>query len=63
MLLEDPPDQTEQKVRAGSERKAYLRADASAQYGDIEVVIQQVRLSGINQVVVVTEQCDPLLPL
>ena len=63
MLLEDLPERIEQKVRTGSERKAYLRADASAQYGDIEVVIQQVRLSGINQVVVVTEQCDPLLPL
>jgi biopolymer transport protein ExbD len=63
MLLEDLPERIEQKVRTGSERKAYLRADARAQHGDIEAVIQQVRLSGINHVVVVTEQRDPLLPL
>jgi biopolymer transport protein ExbD len=45
MLLEDLPERIEQKVRTGSERKAYLRADARAQHGDIEAVIQQVRLS------------------
>ena len=58
MLLEDLPERIEQKVRTGSERKAYLRADARAQHGDIEAVIQQVRLWDINHVVVVTEQRD-----
>jgi biopolymer transport protein TolR len=63
MLFEDLPDQIEQKVHTGSERKVYLRADARAHYGDIEAVIQQVRLSGIDHVVVATERRDPGLPL
>jgi biopolymer transport protein ExbD len=42
--LNEEQDQIGQKVRTGSERKAYLHADARAQYGDIEAVIQQLRL-------------------
>jgi Biopolymer transport protein ExbD/TolR len=63
MLLQDLPDQIDQKVRAGSDRKVCLLADARAQYGDVEAAIQQVRLSGIDNVVAVTEQRDPGLPL
>jgi biopolymer transport protein ExbD len=45
-------------VREGSERKVYLRADARARYVDVEAVIDQIRLAGIEDITLVTEQRD-----
>ncbi len=45
-------------VRRGSERKVYLRADARARYGDVKAVLDQIRLAGIENVALITEQRD-----
>lgn len=47
-----------QGVREGSERKVYLRADARARYADVKVVLDQIRLAGIENVALITEQRD-----
>jgi biopolymer transport protein ExbD len=41
-------------VEQGAERKIYLAADARTKYADVEVVIDQIRSSGINRVVVMS---------
>jgi biopolymer transport protein ExbD/biopolymer transport protein TolR len=47
-----------QGVRQGSERKVYLRADARARYADVKAVLGQIRLAGIENVALMTEQRD-----
>jgi biopolymer transport protein ExbD len=45
-------------VKAGSERKVYLKADARAKYGDVKAVVDQIRLAGIENVALMTEQTN-----
>jgi biopolymer transport protein ExbD len=47
-----------QGVREGSERKVYLRADARARYADVKVVLDEIRLAGIENVSFITWQRD-----
>lgn len=43
-------------MRGGSERKVYLLADSRAKNGDVEIVVDQIRLSGITDVVILTNK-------
>ena len=52
----DLPDQIRQKVRDGSERRAYLRVDARTQYGDVKTVLDAIRGGGIWSIGLVVEQ-------
>ena len=51
-----------ESVRQGSERKVYLKVDARAKFGDAAAVIDQVRLAGIQNVGIITEQRQPASP-
>lgn len=55
---EDIADQIREKVRTGSDPNIYIRADARAKYGDVAAVIGRARLSGVDHVVLITEQRD-----
>jgi biopolymer transport protein ExbD len=46
------------RVKAGSERRVYLRADARAKYWDVEVILDQIRLAGIENITVMTHQTN-----
>ncbi len=46
-------------VRQGSERKVYLKVDARAKYGDAALAIEQIRLAGIQNVAIITDQRQP----
>ena len=52
----DIADQIREKVRSGSERRAYLKVDARTKYGDVEAVVDAIRGSGIWNVGLLTEQ-------
>ena len=45
-----------QKVRSGSERRAYLMVDQRAKYGDVDAVVDAIRASGIWNVGLLVEQ-------
>jgi biopolymer transport protein TolR len=46
------------RVKSGAERKVYLRADARAKYEDVEVILDQIRLAGIESITVMTHQTN-----
>ncbi len=52
----DLPAAVRDSVQHGSERKVYLKVDARAKYGDAVVVIDQIRLAGIRDVGIITDQ-------
>ena len=52
----DIADQIREKVRSGSERRAYVKVDARTKYGDVEAVVDAIRGSGIWNVGLLTEQ-------
>ncbi len=43
-------------LRAGSEKKVYIYADARARNADVSIVINQIRLSGIERIAFVVEK-------
>jgi biopolymer transport protein ExbD len=43
-------------LRAGSEKKVYIYADARARNADVSIVINQIRLAGIERVAFVVEK-------
>jgi biopolymer transport protein TolR len=43
-------------LRGGSERKVYLLADGRARNGDVEIVVDQIRLAGITNFVVLANK-------
>lgn len=45
--------------REGSEKTIYLVADRRAKYGDVKVAVDQVRLAGISNVVILTQSPTP----
>ena len=53
--VEDLPEKVRQKVREGSERRAYLTVDQRAKYVDVEPVIDAIRGSGIWNVSMMVE--------
>ena len=55
-LVADIPDQIRQKVREGSERRAYLMVDQRAKNRAVESVVDAIRASGIWNVGLLVEQ-------
>ena len=51
----DIPDQILQRLNLGSERQVYLRADARAEYGDVEAIVKEIRRAGIDHIVLMAE--------
>jgi len=56
---EDLPDQIREGLRNGAEKKVYLRADASARYGDVKQVLIEIRQAGIENVCFLAEKLQP----
>jgi biopolymer transport protein ExbD len=56
VAMEELPDEIRERVRNGAERKIYLTVDARARYAQAERVLDQIRLSGIREVSLLTEQ-------
>ncbi|HEX3119467.1 MAG TPA: biopolymer transporter ExbD [Candidatus Acidoferrum sp.] len=54
--VDDIAEQIRQKVRGGSERRAYLKVDQRAKYGDVESVVDAIRGGGIWNVALLVEQ-------
>ena len=54
--VEDLAEQIRQKVRDGSERRAYLMVDQRTKYWDVETVVDAIRVSGIWKVGLLVEQ-------
>jgi biopolymer transport protein ExbD len=53
---EDLSDLIRTEIRAGSERKVYLFADARAKNRDVRIVVDQIRLAGIINVVIIANK-------
>jgi biopolymer transport protein ExbD len=43
-------------LQEGAERKVYLAADARAKYGEVEIVLKQIRLAGIASIVILANK-------
>jgi len=56
------PDELPQKIheglKGGAEKRIYLRADARAKYADVKKVLDQIRISGVENVSLVMEQAS-----
>jgi biopolymer transport protein TolR len=50
------PDLIRTAMRDGSERKVYLSADSRAKNGDVTIVVDQIRLAGIINVVILANK-------
>jgi biopolymer transport protein ExbD/biopolymer transport protein TolR len=57
--LSQLPPRLLEALRQGSERKIYLKVDARAKFSDAAGVIDQIRLAGIQDVGIITEQRSP----
>jgi biopolymer transport protein ExbD len=53
------PQAVQTSMRPSTERKIYVTADARAKYGDVKVVIEKIRLTGITQICFLAEKGDP----
>jgi biopolymer transport protein TolR len=51
--LEELPALVRRALKEGSERKAYLRADAKARNSDIEVAVAGIRAGGISTIAII----------
>jgi biopolymer transport protein TolR len=54
--VRDIADQIRESVRGGSERRAYLKVDRQAKYGDVEAVVDAIRGGGIWRIGLMAEQ-------
>ena len=52
---EDLPGLIREGLRNGAERKAYLKVDARAKYGEVPPVLEKIRAAGIEKVAFLTE--------
>ena len=50
------PDLIRTGIRDGSERKVYLFADTRAKNGDVKIVVEQIRLAGIINIVILANK-------
>ena len=50
------PDLIRAAIRDGSERKVYLSADTRARNGSVEIVVDQIRLSGITNIAILANK-------
>jgi biopolymer transport protein ExbD len=56
VVAEELPEEIRERVRNGAERKIYLVVDQRAKYGNAEKVLDQVRLAGIREISILTDQ-------
>ena len=56
VVYKDLPDEILKSARDGAEKKIYLAADGRAKYGDVKGVLNQIRVTGIDDISFLTEQ-------
>jgi biopolymer transport protein TolR len=56
VLAEELPNRIHDAVLNGAEKRIYLSVDARARYSDVEVVLPQVQLAGVEKVCLLTQQ-------
>jgi biopolymer transport protein TolR len=55
ILLSELPDTLREAARGGAQKTVYVKADARAKYGDVKVVLDQIRQSGLQDITFLTE--------
>ena len=55
----DLPAQIREGVRGGAEKRVYLDVDARARYGNVKLVLDELRAAGITNVTFVVEASAP----
>jgi len=60
VLTSDLAPRIRDSVSRGSERKAYIRADARAKYGWVSEVLDEVHAAGIEKIGILVDQRRPL---
>jgi biopolymer transport protein ExbD len=55
VFLDELPDQIRQGIRDGAENRIYVSADARAMYRDVKLVLDNIRLAGVQRVSFFTE--------
>lgn len=56
---DDLPDMVRDAVRNGAEKRIYLEVDARAWYGDVNAVLSQIQLTGIQNVSFIADSPRP----
>jgi len=56
LMCGDLADEIRKRTRKGAEKKVYLAVDARAKYGDAKTVLNQIRMAGIENVSLLTEE-------
>ena len=56
---DDLPDQIQESVRKGADRKIYIQADGRTKYGDVNQVLSEIRKTGIQNVCFFAEKVSP----
>src|SRR5712672_2894629 len=56
VAADELPERIRESVTNGEDRKIYMVVDARAKYSGVEKVIDQIRLTGINDVTFLTDQ-------
>jgi len=56
LMADQLPSKIREALSRGAERRIYLRADARARYGGVAQALNYVRASGIENVVILTDQ-------
>jgi biopolymer transport protein ExbD len=51
----DLPDALRDAARQSAEKSVYIKADARAKYGDVKLVLDQIRLSGLQNITFLAE--------
>ena len=51
-------DRVRRSLREGAERKVYLSVDSRSRFGDAEMVIDQLRIAGIDRICFITENSE-----
>lgn len=59
VLLNSLPQAIRERVRLGAERKAYIRADKRARYGEVKQVLDRVRSAGIENIAFIVGERNP----
>jgi biopolymer transport protein ExbD len=56
VATDELPSKIKERLRRGSERKVYIKADAHVTYGRVGAVLDAVRSSGVENIAVLVEQ-------
>src|SRR5258706_10666120 len=55
IALEDLPNEIQEGLQNGAERKIYIKVDARAKYADVPAVLDKIRLAGVENVAFLTQ--------